>query len=136
MVYFQTDYLQVEHHEKNNVLITQWYSGCSSLQYRQALINIVRIARELQIEYAVLDKRLLQPVTEEDLHWTCTIFAKAYAKLPLKKMAVIHSFHPETEQQQQELYKQLEDYIETRSFSDLTSAYDWLTLVPPVKSYS
>jgi hypothetical protein len=136
MVYFQTDYLQVEHHEANNVLITQWYSDCSSLQYRQALINIARIARELQVEYAVMDRRLLQPVSEEDLHWTCTIFAKAYTKLPLKKVAVIHPFHPETELQQQQFYKQLESYIETRSFSDLTSAYDWLTTVPSVKRHS
>ena len=130
MVYFQTDYLQVEHHEANNVLITQWYSGCSSLQYRQALISIVRIARELQVEFVVLDRRLLQPVSEDDLHWTYTIYAKTYAKLPIKKMAVIHSFHPETELQQQQLYKLLDTYIETRSFSDLTSAYDWLTSVP------
>ena len=130
MVYFQTDYLQVEHHNTGNVLITQWYGGCSSLQYRQALINIIRITRELQVHFIVLDRRLLQPISEDDLHWTCTIYAKAYTKLPLKKLAVIHSFDQETERQQQQLHAQLESYIETRNFDDLTSAYDWLTGIP------
>ncbi|MBC5776002.1 hypothetical protein H8S95_18140 [Pontibacter sp. KCTC 32443] len=130
MVYFQTDYLQVEHHHTGNVLITQWYGGCSSLQYRQALINVIRIARELQVHCVVLDRRLLKPVSEDDLHWTCTIYAKAYAKLPLKKLAVIHSFDNETERQQQQLNAHIGTYIETRSFDDLTSAYDWVISVP------
>ncbi len=130
MVYLQTEYLQVEHHTANNVLITQWYNGCSSLQYRQALINIVRIARNLQVEHVIMDRRLLQPISEDDLNWTCTIYAKAYDKLPLKKIAVIHSFDNRTEQQQKKLYEQLAHRIETHTFDDLTSAYEWLTTIP------
>ncbi|MBB6611513.1 hypothetical protein H7F15_10735 [Pontibacter sp. Tf4] len=130
MVYFQTDYLQVEHHSTSNVLITQWYGECSSLQYRQALIQIVRIARELQAEFAIMDRRLLQPVSEADLNWTYTVFAKSYSKLPLRKLAVIQAFDDHAEQQQQQLYQYLTNFIPTRTFEDLTSAYNWVTSVP------
>ncbi|NEM99488.1 hypothetical protein [Pontibacter burrus] len=127
MVCFQTDYLQVEHHSKNKVLVTQWYGGCSSLQYRQALIQIMRIARDLQVHYIILDRRLLQPVTTEDLTWTCTIYAKAYTKLPLRKVAVLQAFNIITQQQQQQLYERLSDHIPVAAFEDLTSAYAWIT---------
>ncbi|NDK56787.1 hypothetical protein [Pontibacter fetidus] len=130
MVYFHTDYLQVEHHQSANVLITQWYGGCSSLQYRQALIQVIRIIKELQVTNAVLDRRLLKPISPDDLNWTTTVYAKAYTRLPLKKIAVINSFNQETERQQQQLYALLKTCIEVRTFDDLTSAYDWLTAVP------
>jgi hypothetical protein len=126
MVYFQTNYLQVEHHSTENILVTQWYDKCSSLQYRQALINIIRIARNLQAHHIVLDRRLLMPISEDDINWTCTIYAKAYTRLDIKKLAVIHSFDKVTDQQQQLLYDILASHIDTRSFSDLTSAYAWL----------
>lgn len=129
-MYYKTDYLQVEYHNISDVLIAQWYAGCSSLQYRQALIRIIRLARELHVQNAVLDRRLLQPVSEEDLNWTCTIYVSAYAKLPLKRLAVINAFDSRTERQQQKLYAQLSSYVTIRSFDDLTSAYDWLTSVP------
>jgi len=129
MVYFQTDYLQVEHHDANNILITQWYGGCSSLQYRQALIQIVRIARDLQIQYAVLDRRLLKPVSEDDLNWSYDVYAKAYAKLPLQRLAIVSAFDAEAEKQQKALYQTHKLGFETRNFEDLTSAYDWLTSV-------
>ncbi|MEJ8758624.1 hypothetical protein WG947_16535 [Pontibacter sp. H259] len=129
MVYFQTDYLQVEHHDANNVLITQWYGGCSSLQYRQALIQIIRIARELQVQHAVLDRRLLKPVSEDDLNWSYDIYAKAYAKLPLQRLAIVSAFDSEAEKQQKQLYKTHTLGFETRNFEDLTSAYDWLISV-------
>lgn len=130
MVYFHTDYLQVEYHQNANVLITQWYGECSSLQYRQALIQVTRIIKELEVTYAVLDRRLLKPISADDLNWTNTVYAKAYTRLPLKKIAVISSFNQETERQQQQLHAQLQTSIETRTFEDLTSAYDWLTTVP------
>ena len=129
MVYFHTDYLQVEHHQNANVLITQWYGGCSSLQYRQALIQVIRIIKELEVSCAVLDRRLLKPVSADDLNWTNTVYAKAYTKLPLKKIAIISSFNQDTERQQQQLNAQLQSFIEMRTFDDLTSAYDWLTTV-------
>lgn len=129
MVYFRTDYLQVEYHSTNNVLISQWYGGCSSLQYRQALIQLVRIARELQVQHIVLDRRLLQPVSEEDLDWTYTIYARAYTRLPLKKVAIVQAFNSKTELQQQQLYQHISNHVPTRTFEDLTSAYDWLVSV-------
>lgn len=130
MVYFQTDYLQVEYHSSSDVLITQWYGGCSSLQYRQALIQIARITRELQSPYAVLDRRLQQPLSEDDLSWSFNIYAKAYSRLPLMRLAVVSAFNPKTETQQQHLYNQYKSRFETRTFTDLTSAYDWITSVP------
>lgn len=130
MVYFRTDYLQVEHHDANNVLITQWYGGCSSLQYRQALIQIVRIARDLQVPFAVLDRRLLQPVSEDDLRWSYNIYAKVYSQLPLQRLAIVSAFDAEAESQQKKLYSKQLIGFETRTFEDLTSAYDWLIAVP------
>lgn len=126
MVYFQTDYLQVELHDASNVLITQWYGRCNSLQYRQGLIQIVRIARDRQVRLAVVDRRLLQPVSEDDLDWSYHVYAKAYSKLPLQRLAVVSAFNSEAENQQKRIYNKDMVRFETRKFDDLTSAYDWL----------
>lgn len=63
MVYFQTDYLLLEYHAASHVLLSQWYGRCSSLQYRQALIKLVRLIRDLNVPYAITDSRLLSPST-------------------------------------------------------------------------
>jgi hypothetical protein len=129
MVYFNTHYLHVEYHEKDNVLISQWYGACSSLQYRQALIMSLRLAREFSISFAVTDRRLLPPLSESDLTWTTEIYHKAFNALPLKRFALIKPFNKEAELQQLYLINSKVNTakIEARAFDDLTSAYYWLT---------
>jgi len=134
MVCLHTHYLHVEYHEQDNVLISQWYGNCSSLQYRQALILSLRLARDYHINYAVTDRRLLPPLSESDVTWTTEVYHKALKLLPIKRFAIIRSFNEEAEQQQANLIENRisTTNIETRAFEDLTSAYEWI--VTPVKA--
>ncbi|PVY37136.1 hypothetical protein [Pontibacter virosus] len=128
MVYFQTDYLLVEYHVASHVLLSQWYGKCSSLQYRQALIKLIRLARELGVPYAITDSRLLAPLAPDDLVWTRDIYAQAFSQLPLKRAASLHPFDPAANRQFQQVFVNSSDPLpfETKEFDDLTSAYDWL----------
>ena len=125
MVYFQSDYLLLEHHAASNVLLSQWYGKCSSLQYRQALIKMIRLARQLAPSYTITDSRLLFPLQPDDLAWTRDVFAKAFRKLPLKRAASLSPFDATADRQIHLISQQFP--FETKEFEDLTSAYDWLT---------
>lgn len=129
MVYFHTEYLLVEYHAASHVLLSQWYGKCSSLQYRQALIKLVRLARQLGAPYAILDSRLLSPLDPDDLAWTRDVYAQAFSQLPLKRSAALTPYNPTAERQFQQIFMGKSSYLpfETREFDDLTSAYDWLT---------
>lgn len=128
MICLQTNYLHLEYHEKDNVLISQWYGTCSSLQYRQALILSLRLAKQYHIDYAVTDRRLLPPLSESDLSWTSEVYFKAFNSLPIKRFAIIKPFNEEATRQQSELIRKRNgsSHIESRAFDDLTSAYEWL----------
>ncbi len=129
MVYFQTDYLLLEYHAASHVLLSQWYGRCSSLQYRQALIKLVRLIRDLNVPYAITDSRLLSPLDPDDLAWTRDVYAQAFSQLPLKRSASLSPFDPTASRQFQHLFAGRPNPLpfETREFDDLTSAYDWLT---------
>ncbi|MBF8965414.1 hypothetical protein I0P70_19350 [Pontibacter sp. FD36] len=129
MVYFQTDYLLLEYHAASHVLLSQWYGKCSSLQYRQALIRLIRLARELGAPYTITDSRLLSPLDPDDLAWTRDVYAQAFSQLPLKRSASLNPFDPAASRQIQQVFASRPHPLpfETREFDDLTSAYDWLT---------
>jgi hypothetical protein len=128
MVYLHTDYLLVEYHASSHVLLSQWYGKCSSLQYRQALIKLVRLARQLGAPYAIIDSRLLAPLDPDDLAWTRNVYAQAFSQLPLKRSASLKPFDPAAERQIQQVFSSQHKLpFEMREFDDLTSAYDWLT---------
>jgi hypothetical protein len=128
MVCLHTPYLHVEYHEKDKLLVSQWYGTCSSLQYRQALILSLRIAKEYSVDFAVTDRRLLPPLSESDLTWTKEVYHKAFNTLPLKRFAIIKPFSQAAAQQQSSILKNRikNSHIEARAFEDLTSAYEWL----------
>lgn len=128
MVYFQTDYLLVEYHAANHVLVSQWYGKCSSLQYRQALINMIRLARQLSVPYTIIDSRLLAPLDPDDLAWTHNVYAQAFSQLPLRRSASLSPFDPTAGRQIQNIFSSTRTLFpfENRDFDDLTSAYDWL----------
>lgn len=126
-MYFQTDYLLVEYHAANNVLLSQWYGKCSSLQYRQALIQVIRLAKQLAPSYAITDSRLLSPLQPDDLAWTKDVYAQAFRKLPLKRSASLCPFDPTADQQVHQIFSTKKRLpFEMKEFEDLTSAYDWL----------
>jgi hypothetical protein len=130
MVYFHTEYLLVEYHDASNILLSQWYGKCSSLQYRQALIKLVRLARQLNAPYAIIDSRLLAPLDSDDLAWTRTVYLQALSQLPLKRTASLCPFDPTAERQLQQVFSTRGTSLlpfEIKEFEDLTSAYDWLT---------
>lgn len=128
MVYLHTHYLHVEYHERDNILINQWYGTCSSLQYRKALILSLRLIREHCIDYAITDRRLLPVLPKADLIWSTEVYHKALKTVPLKRFAMVKPFDEEARQQQFFLIDNRKDTtkIETRTFEDLTSAYEWL----------
>ena len=128
MVCFQSEYIHVEYHAEDKILVCQWYGGCSSLQYRQALIKSIRYARQFDVDYAIFDRRLLPPIAEEDFDWTLDFIYKTFHLLPLKRFASVSAFDVLAERQQQIILRQNQKQLpfEMRSFGDLTSAYEWL----------
>ncbi|WP_242929522.1 hypothetical protein [Pontibacter vulgaris] len=129
MVYLYTDYFYVEYYATTGVLMSQWHGKCSSLQYRQSLIQYLRICKDLNLRLAVTDRRLQQALTAEDMEWMQTHFINAFINLPLERLAIIRSFDPVAESQFQQLYQNNGHPFpfESRSFEDLTSAYNWIT---------
>lgn len=128
MVYLHTHYLHVEYHEHDNMLISQWYGRCSSLQYRNALILSLRLIRDYNIDYAITDRRLLPPLPEADLIWTTEVYHKALKTTSLKRFAMVRPFDEEANKQQSILINNRKDTakIEVQAFEDLTSAYKWI----------
>ena len=130
MVCFQSEYLHIEYHEPDKILISQWYGTCTSLQYRQALQQSVQCTITHNVNFAIVDRRLLSPLSAEDLKWTSENYLRALYQLPLKRFAILNPFNVEADQQQQRLMQAYTNQLpfEIRSFDDLTSAYDWLML--------
>jgi hypothetical protein len=128
MVYLNTEYLLVEYHASSHVLLSQWYGKCSSLQYRQALIKVIRLARQLGAPYAINDSRLLAPLDPEDLAWSRDVYAHAFSQLPLKRTAALNPFDPTAGRQIQQIFSRAKQSLpfEIKEFDDLTSAYNWL----------
>ncbi len=129
MVYLYNDFLYVEYYASTGVLVSQWHGKCNSLQYRQSLIQYLRICKQLNLRYAVTDRRLQQALPPEDMEWMEKHFMTAFNKLPLERVAVVSAYDPNAEKQLRQLYQQLNPRtdFESRCFEDLTSAYDWIT---------
>lgn len=129
MVYFDSDYLHVEYYPVTKVLLSQWYDKCSSLQYRQALIESIRMTKRLGVQYFVTDRRLLPPLPADDLAWTTSIYLRALSGLPLRRFAIVISSDAAGAQLQELLHSRRYPLpFEARAFDDLATAYDWLTI--------
>lgn len=128
MVYFYSDYLQMEYYSAQRVLISQWYASCNSLQYRNALIKFLRLTRDLGIKYAVNDQRLLPSLSEDDLNWTLDVYLRSFCEVPLQRFAIVNPFDAEASRQTKSILHNKHHQVpfETHIFEDLTSAYDWL----------
>lgn len=131
MVLFSAPYLHLEYYAAHQVLVSQWYCGCNSQEYREAVEMIMHHVRTMNIPYAISDRRLLPALSPEDLEWSLKVLAEDFIKLPLKRFAIIRSFD---EQATKQLYAFLENAsfpptFQVQVFEDLTSAYEWLVSV-------
>ncbi|RDV14178.1 hypothetical protein DXT99_16455 [Pontibacter diazotrophicus] len=131
MVLFDTEYIHLEYYAAHHVLVSQWYGGCSSLQYREAVTITSQYIRELHIPFAISDRRLLPPLPREDIQWTAQDFLPEFCQLPLKRFAAINSFDEVAAEQLVHFLnsKQYPLPFEAQVFEDLTSAYEWLLSV-------
>ncbi|GAB3823259.1 hypothetical protein [Pontibacter rugosus] len=129
MVLFEASYLHLAYYAAHDVLISQWYGRCTSSEYRDALERFMHYVVSMNIQYAISDRRLLPPLSDEDAQWTTEVFLEGFRKLPLKRFAIIKSFSSSAGKQLHNSicnkYRPLS--FEAKSFNDLTSAYDWLT---------
>lgn len=129
MVLFEAPYLHLEYYAAHDVLVSQWYGRCTSQEYRDALKRFVHFVDAMNIQYAISDRRLLPPLSDEDAQWTTDVFLESFRKLPLRRFAIIKSFSSSAGKQLQDFIrnKQRPLPFEAKAFNDLTSAYDWLT---------
>lgn len=134
MVLFEAPYQHLELYTAHNVLVSQWYGGCTSAQYREALKRFIHFVDTKHIQYAISDRRMLPPLSEEDARWTVEVFLESFRKLPLQRFAIIKSFSSSAGKQLQHFINNKEQPLpfEARVFEDLTSAYDWLTATKAV----
>lgn len=131
MVLFDSEYMHLEYYAAHHVLVSQWYSGCSSEEYRKATTMTSRYIQKMNIPFAISDRRLLHPLPVEDLLWTVTEFLKEFSQLPLKRFAIINYFD-EAAADQLHYFLHSKRYplnFEAQVFDDLTSAYEWLLSV-------
>ena len=131
MVLFETEYIHLEYYAAHHVLVSQWFSGCSSEEYRQVETLTSEFIREMDIPFAISDRRLLHQLPLEDLRWTATEFLREFCQLPLKRFAIINCFD-EAAAGQLHFFLHNKRYplpFEARVFEDLTSAYEWLVSV-------
>ncbi|MCJ8164711.1 hypothetical protein MKJ04_07640 [Pontibacter sp. E15-1] len=131
MTLFDSEYLHLEYYAAHHVLVSQWYGGCSSQQYREAVTNTSSYIQKMRIPFAISDRRLLPPLSPEDIEWSMHEYIRCFAKLPLKRFAIINSFD-EQASAQLHLFLNNRQYplpFKTQVFEDLTSAYEWLVSV-------
>lgn len=131
MVFFDTNYIHLEYYPTHHVLVSQWYSGCSSEEYRQAVTMTSSYIRKMNIPFAISDRRLLHQLSYNDLRWTATEYIAEFVQLPLKRFAIINCFD-EAAAEQLHYFLHNKRYplpFEARVFEDLTSAYEWLVSV-------
>lgn len=131
MVLFDTEYIHVEYYAEHQVLVSQWCGGCSSAEYREAVTMTSNYIRKMNIPFAISDRRLLPPLSVEDLRWTGTEFLREFSQLPLKRFAIINCFDEEAAKQLHYFLhsKRYPLPFEAQVFEDLTSAYEWLVSV-------
>jgi hypothetical protein len=131
MVCFDSEYLHVELYENPNVLVTQWYSKCTSQQYREALLRFISYVKQYNVQYAIADRRLLPALPDEDIEWTLNTFLEIFYQLPLKRFAALNSFDEAAEDYTYRFFndKRYPVPFEVQIFDDLNSAYDWLVSV-------
>ncbi|MFD3002231.1 hypothetical protein ACFS7Z_17805 [Pontibacter toksunensis] len=131
MVLFDSEYIHLEYYAAHHVLVSQWYGGCSSQQYREAVTMTSHYIRELKIPFAISDRRLLPPLPMEDIQWTARDFLPEFCQLPLIRFAAINSFDEVAAEQLIHFLnsKQYPLPFEAQVFEDLTSAYEWLLSV-------
>ncbi len=132
MILFDSDYIHLEYYAAHHVLVSQWYSGCSSRQYREAVTMTSHYIQEMNIPYAISDRRLLPPLSPEDIAWSVNEYIQTFVKLPLKRVAIINSFDEHAAEQLHYFINnpQFPLPFQMRAFDDLTSAYEWLVSVP------
>lgn len=129
MVLYEASHQHIELYTAHNVLVSQWYGGCSSAEYRESLKRFLHFIETLQVHYAITDRRLLPPLAEEDALWTSEVFLEHFRRLPLRRFAIIRSFSLSAGKQLHHFIHNKERPLpfEAKVFEDLTSAYDWLT---------
>jgi hypothetical protein len=131
MVLFDSAYIHLEYYAKHRVIVSQWYGGCSSQQYRDAVNMTSGYIKSMQIPFAISDRRMLPPLSQEDMDWTMSAYIKEFCRLPLKRLAVLYSFD-EAAAEQLHLFLNNRQYpipFQVEVFDDLTSAYEWLVSV-------
>jgi hypothetical protein len=131
MVLFDSAYIHLEYYTAHHVLVSQWYGGCSSQQYRDAVTMTSNYIKRMRIPFAISDRRMLPPLSPQDIEWTVNDYVKEFRQLPLKRFAVINSFDEVAAEQVHYFLNDKDNPLpfEARVFDDLTSAYEWLVSV-------
>jgi len=131
MVLFDSAYIHLEYYAAHHVLVSQWYGGCSSQEYRDVVTMTSRYIRKMGIPFAISDRRLLPPISQEDIEWSLKEYIQEFSKLPLKRFAIINSFSEEAAEQLHHFLHNEQHPLpfQAQVFDDLTSAYEWLVSV-------
>ncbi|RZJ87497.1 MAG: hypothetical protein EOO60_12135 [Hymenobacter sp.] len=115
------------HTGKHNVLETEWLGFAGSTDFRQALTELLRLARLHHVTGWVADDRRLGAVRPKDLDWTHTNLL-----VPLSELGVRRFAHLESEEVMNRLtingmYQSAIPGLayEFRHFASLTEARDW-----------
>ncbi|MFD1872693.1 hypothetical protein [Hymenobacter bucti] len=81
------------HTGPRNVLETEWLGFAGSTDFRTALVEALRLARQHRVTGWVADDRHLGPVRPKDLEWTHSAVLQ-----PLSELGVLRFAHLESEE--------------------------------------
>jgi len=88
---YHTSFLNLNHNPTGATLETEWLGFVNSDQLRSALMEALRLARQLGIKGWIANNLLLRTIRPADQDWINQVWFPEFAKLGVKRMAVIIS---------------------------------------------
>lgn len=89
---YSTPYLHIYLHQTSHqTLELQWLDFVPSADFRAALLELMRLARQHGAQALIADNRLLRALRQADLHWSGELVFKGLSDLGGRRFAAVES---------------------------------------------
>lgn len=89
---YSTPYIHIYLHQTSHkTLEIQWLDFVPSADFRAALLELMRLARQHGAQALVADNRLLRALRQADLHWSGELVFKGLSDLGGRRFAAVES---------------------------------------------
>ena len=89
---YSTQYLNILLHKTtHNTIELEWLDFVPSADFRAAMQELMRLARQHQAKALIADNRLLRALRQADLEWSGDLVFKGFSDLGAERFAVVES---------------------------------------------